>query len=63
MIHTGYTLNRVHFTFDEEQCILHFLRQAEESEDSSVNESWHPVIRSIFRKYHDSDVKEAHTLD
>jgi hypothetical protein len=56
---TGYTLNRVKFTKDEENCILHFLRQAEECGYPSVNEHWYPVIQSIFRKYYDSDVKEA----
>jgi len=52
---TGYTLNRVKFTKDEETCILRFLREAEES----GNETWHPIINGIFRKYYDSDVKEA----
>jgi hypothetical protein len=56
---TGYTLNRVNFTLDEETCILRFLRQAEECGYSSCNEPWYPIIQSIFHKYYDSDVKEA----
>lgn len=56
---TGYTLNRVNFTRDEEACILYFLRQAEECGYPSSNEPWYPVIDSIFQKYYDSDVKEA----
>jgi hypothetical protein len=56
---TGYTLNRVKFTQDEETCILKFLRQAEECGYPSANEPWYPVINSIFRKYYDSDIKEA----
>jgi len=59
MTNTGYTLNRVNLTKDEETCILHFLRQAEECGYPSCNEPWYPVINSIFRKYYDSDVKEA----
>lgn len=56
---TGYTLNRVNFTKDEETCILRFLRQAQECGYPSGNEPWYPVIDSIFEKYYDSDVKEA----
>ena len=56
---TGYTLNRVDFTPDEETCILKFLRQAQECGYPSSNESWYPVINSIMQKYYDSDVKEA----
>jgi hypothetical protein len=54
-----YDLNRVDFTQDEQTCILHFLRCAEECGYPSCNEPWYPVINSIFRKYYDSDVKEA----
>jgi len=56
---TGYTLNRVEFTEDEETCILKFLRDAQECGYPSANEPWYPVINSIMRKYWDSDVKEA----
>ena len=56
---TGYTLNRVDFTPDEETCILKFLRQAQECGYPSANEPWYPVIDSIMQKYYDSDVKEA----
>lgn len=56
---TGYTLNRVKFTKDEETCILKFLREAAECGYPSANEAWYPIINSIFRKYYDSDVKEA----
>jgi hypothetical protein len=54
---TGYTLNRIDFTPDEETCILRFLRQAQEC---GANEPWNPVINSIMQKYYDSDVKEIH---
>jgi hypothetical protein len=53
---TGYDLNRVDLTQDEQTCIRHFLRQALECED---NEPWYDTINSIFMKYYDSDVKEA----
>jgi len=56
---TGYTLNRVHFTKDEETCILRFLRQAEECGYPSANEEWYPVINSIFQKYYNSNIQEA----
>ena len=59
MTNTGYTLNRVNLTKDEEICILHFLRQAEECGYPSGNEPWYPVINSIFCKYYESDIKEA----
>jgi hypothetical protein len=55
----GYTLNNVFFSKDEETCILHFLRQAEECGYPSSNEPWYPVINSIFRKYYESNVQEA----
>ncbi len=37
MTDTGYTLNRVNFTQDEEICILKFLRQAQECGYPSAN--------------------------
>lgn len=59
MTNTGYTLNRVNLTKDEETCILHFLREARECGYPSCNEPWYPVINSIFRKYYDTSTKEA----
>ena len=59
MANTGYTLNRVEFTKDEETCILKFLRDAQECGYPSANEPWYPVINNIMRKYYDSDIKEA----
>ena len=56
------SLNRVNLTQDEETCILHFLRQAQECGYPSANEPWYPVINSIMRKYWDSDVKEAQVI-
>jgi hypothetical protein len=56
---TGYTLNRVKFTKDEETCILKFLRQAADCGYPSGNEPWYDTINSIFRKYYNSDIKEA----
>lgn len=56
---TGYTLNRVKFTKDEETCILKFLNQARECGHPSDNEQWYPVIDSILQKYFDSSIKEA----
>lgn len=56
---TGYTLNRVNFTKDEETCILRFLNEARECGYPSGNEPWYPVIDGIIQKYYDSDVKEA----
>ena len=58
-MNTGYTLNRVNFTSDEETCILKFLNQAQECGYPSSNESWYPVINSILKKYYDSDMKEV----
>jgi hypothetical protein len=58
-MHTGFTLNRVSFTQDEETCILKFLNNARECGHPSANEQWYPVIDSILQKYFDSDVKEA----
>ena len=46
-------LNKINLTQDEETCILHFLRQAEECGYPSSNEQWYPVINSIFSKYYD----------
>ena len=59
MMNTGYTLNRVHFTRDEETCILRFLNQARECGYLNDNSEWHSVIDSIIQKYYDSDIKEA----
>jgi len=56
---TGYTLNRVNFTQDEETCILKFLNQARECGYPSGNEPWYSVIDSIIQKYYDSDIKEV----
>jgi len=56
---TGYTLNRVHFTRDEETCILWFLDRARECGYPSGNSEWYSVIDSIIQKYYDSDIKEA----
>lgn len=58
-MNTGYTLNRVNFTQDEETCILKFLREAQECGYPSGNEPFYPIINSILRKYYDSDIKEA----
>ena len=58
-MNTGYTLNNVFFSKDEETCILRFLRQAQECGYPSANEPWYPVINSIMKKYYDSDIKEA----
>ena len=59
MTNTGYTLNRVNFTQEEETCILKFLREAEGCGYPSANEPWYPVINSIMRKYYDSEIKET----
>ena len=57
-MNTGYTLNRVEFTQDEETCILKFLREAQDCGYPSGNEPWYPIIR----KYWDSDIKEAEVI-
>jgi len=57
-MNTGYTLNRVEFTQDEETCILKFLRDVQECGYPSANEPWYSVIDSIIQKYYDSDIKE-----
>ena len=62
MTHSGYTLTRVKFTQDEETCILKFLREAKECGNLLNNSEWYPVINSIFRKYYDSDTKEAQPI-
>jgi len=56
MTNTGYTLNPVNFTQDEQTCILSCLRDARTSESKEV---WHPIIDSIVQKYYNSDIKEA----
>ena len=43
-------LNQIHLTQEEEDCILHFLRQAENNH-FSTNEQYHETISSIFLKY------------
>jgi len=58
-MNTGYDLNRVNLTKDEQTCILKFLRDAEECGYPSANEPWYPVIQSIFQKYYNSDIKEV----
>ena len=58
-MNTGYDLNRVDLTKDEQTCILKFLRDAEECGYPSANEPWYPVIQSIFQKYYNSDIKEV----
>ena len=55
---TGYTLNRVKFTQDEETCILKFLTEAQ-NRDLIKDKEWQPVIDSIFQKFFDSNIKEA----
>lgn len=60
--HTGYTLNRVKFTQDEETCILKFLREAADCGYPSANEPWYDTINSIMRKYYNSDIKEAQPI-
>ena len=59
MMTTGYTLNRVNLTKDEETCILWFLNRARECGYPSANSEWYSVIDSIIQKYYDSDIKEA----
>ena len=56
---TGYTLNRVNLTKDEETCILRFLTQARECGYPSGNSIWYDTIDSIFQKYYNSEIKEA----
>ena len=58
-MNTGYNLNRVDLTQDEQTCILKFLRDAQECGYPSSKEPWYPVINNIMRKYYDSDIKEA----
>jgi len=43
--------NRIHLTQEEEDCILYFLREAENGGHPSVNEPYYPIINSIFVKY------------
>ena len=62
IMNTGYTLNRVNFTRDEETCILRFLNQARECGYPSGNSEWYSVIDSIISKYYDSDIKEAQSF-
>jgi len=51
--------NRVHFTPDEETCILKFLNEARDCGYPSANEEWYPVIDSIISKFFDSAIQEA----
>ena len=53
------SLNRVELTPNEETCILHFLRQAEECGYPSSNEEWYPGINAILRKYYSTESHEA----
>ena len=60
-MNTGYTLNRVNFTPNEETCILKFLVEAQ-NRNLSDDEQWQPVIDSILQKFFDSNIKEAQVL-
>jgi len=59
MMTDGYTFNRVHFTPDEETCILKFLNEARDCGYPSANEEWYPVIDSIISKFFDSAIQEV----
>ena len=56
---TGYTLNRVNFTQDQDTSILRFLNQARECGYPSGNSIWYDTIDSIIQKFFDSNIKEA----
>ena len=47
-------LNKVEFTRDEQECILHFLREAAECGYPSANEPFYPLINSILVKYYNT---------
>ena len=43
--------NQIPLTQEEEDCILHFLREAENNGQPSANEPYYSTINSIFTKY------------
>ena len=44
--------DRISFTQDEENCILHFLQRARESGRPSSSEPWYEVIDGIMDKHY-----------
>ena len=57
-----YNLNKVILTEEEQECILHFLRQAQECGYPSANEPYYPIINRIMTKYYDTDEWDGQPL-
>ena len=49
------TFNEVEFTREMEDCIIHFLLQAESCGYPSANEPYYPIINKIMMKYYETD--------
>ena len=54
-----YDLNKVILTQEEQDTILHFLRQAQDCGYPSANEPYYPAINRIMNKYYDTDEWEG----
>ena len=50
-------LNKVTLTEEEQECILHFLREAQGCGYPSANEPYYPIISHIMTKYYDTEEK------
>ena len=55
----NYDLNKVILTEEEQECILHFLREAQGCGYPSSNEPYYPIINKIMNKYYDTEEWEG----
>ena len=53
----SYDLNKVELTREEQNTILHFLREASSCGYPSANEPFYPFINEIMRKYYATEEK------
>lgn len=58
-----YDLNKVILTEEEQNCILHFLRDAAGCGYPSANEPFYPIINRIMNKYYDTEEWEGQKVD
>ena len=57
-----YDLNKVILTEEDQECILHFLRQAQDCGYPSANEPYYPIINRIMNKYYDTEEWEGNPV-
>ena len=53
----SYDLNKVELNQEEQNTIIHFLREAAGCGYPSANEPFYPIISSIMRKYYATEEK------